>query len=236
MILLTRPAHQQTALKTALIENGFDVLTLPCLHIEPIDYASPLITSNDIVIFTSQNAVFCCQKNNIPCVPTNSFVIAIGPATQVALKEKKIKALIPTQFNSEGLLNLKALQSVRDRSIFIFCGENPRPLLADTLKQRGAHVQVIPCYRRQCPFYTDAELQKLMQHPIECIVSTSPDSLNNLNTLFSHHTAWLHQQNLLVVSEKMQKQARSLGFHRAISRAKAATNEAIVEALLGERD
>ena len=225
-ILLTRPRGQNNELKNKLSAKAFIVSVFPCIEIERVTYEVPQITPDSLVIFTSQNAVrFFDGKSS-------KQTFAIGPSTQSALEKNDISSCLPLQFNSEGLLALDALQNIKGKKIFIICGENPRPLLSDTLTQRGATVELVHCYRRIQPVYTAEEIEPIVQQHFDALVSTSTESLNNLNELLTQHRSWLYNQPLLVISDKMKALAMDLGFISKIIVCKDATNESIVDSLM----
>lgn len=224
-ILITRPQKSAQKLKLLLARHDFDCEVLPCMEIQPIAYNTPKISTNDVMIFTSQAAVEFYRG------AFSSNVFAIGPATQLALRNKQVAASLPVDFNSESLLKVTELQQIKNKSILIVCGENPRLLLSEILQQRGAIINFIYCYRRVKPTYTAEKLQKITQKKFKCIVSNSSESLANLNALFSQQLDWLHQQQLLVSSAHMARQATELGFSKAAWTAKNTTDQAIVDVL-----
>lgn len=206
-----------TILNTRLTNAfGNDAFHLPVIEIQPIAVDSTAIVDFDYCIFLSANAVkhFC----NAVFFHPRSFCIAIGHATKTALIEKGYKKIIlPSIFNSEGLLALPELQQVENKSIVIIAGENPRPLLRETLIARGAHIKTIFCYKRQ-PIAYDMNIifQKLMQHNIKRIVCASSESFFYLMTLFQQpaHHAWLLQKEIHVIGDKMKMEAKTAGFVR----------------------
>lgn len=237
-ILVTRPAHQAQPL-CKLIENyGGTAHLFPTITIKaPHDHNTftqivRQIDSFDIAIFVSQNAV----NATLPLWPRQSTsslaIIAIGPGTQATLQKNNFQVnCIPTHFSSEGLLALPELQTVNNKSIVIFSGENTRPFLKGELQQRGATVTQAIGYRRECPHVSDTELRSQLSHSFNFIVSTSQESLHNFITLFSKWPAWLYQQRLLVINDTMEKLARSHGFTRTPLVANNASDQAIINAL-----
>lgn len=238
-ILVTRPVHQAESLCRALQAQGAETIVFPTVAIQGSSNLNALYTALmhlpecEITIFVSANAV----HHALPHWPKKTLslkTLAIGPGTEKALQQHGMTAdSIPEQHNSEGLLELPALQSVTGRSITIFCGENPRPLLADTLRQRGAKVTQAFCYRRVCPIPQVAEVEKLCTQHLDLIISTSLDSLRNLCQIFAApaHSAWLHPTPLLVVSPAMSEFAQSQGFLQRPIIAESATDEVIANTL-----
>jgi uroporphyrinogen-III synthase len=229
VFLITKPEHQAKNL-CAQIENLggrcilFPTLTIKTLPAEQIAKAISQLSSTDKIIFTSANAVH-------PVIPhwsalSSAAVFAVGPGTASALANLQITAKIPTEFSSEGLLALPDLQTVHHQQIVIFSGIGGRTRLQEELKKRGATVQKIAVYQRECPVLT------AIFPPIEkisLVISTSEESLKNLWAMVGPEgQTWLKEQRLLVISTEMQRLAQRLGFKHPAIRADNASDEAIL--------
>ncbi len=235
-ILITRPKHQAESLSLMLKKLGAKTLLFPTLLIKPLHETPEIqtflkkITHYNFAIFVSANAI-------IPLPAIDSLkIIAIGPGTANALKKNNIHVdFIPNLYNSEGILALPALQNIKNKSIAIFCGENSKPLLKDNLIQRGATVDEIVCYRRECPTITNNELKSLRSKPINLIITTSKESLQNLTKVFPLSSdQWIYKKHLLVISESMAELAHEMGFVSKVIIAKNATDQAIVDTLTND--
>lgn len=225
-IVVTRPTAQAQALMHTLQSHGATALHCPTIDIQPIDWSlNTPIEDFDCIIVMSANAI--PSRCPIP-------VIAIGPGTQKALHAAGIKVSeLPEQFNSEGLLALDILQNVQNKKMLIFCGENPRPLLHNTLTKRGASVTQVFCYRRVKPTLTQDTINPIKKASIDIIISTSSEGLNNLFALFDEHNITLKTTTqLLVISETMQKSARSHWPNHPVIVAENATDTAIMHTLM----
>lgn len=235
--LNTRPKDQADSLNNLLHQMGGLSINLPCIEISappnPLLLKERLNNSaqDDYIIFLSANTLNFLGTHWPDCEAT---LIAIGPGTAAALKKiNKTADYIPEDFSSEGLLGLKVLQNPHGKKITIFCGENPRPLLAETLKARGAIVQEVICYRRvKPPFNVHTELSPLKAASIDCIISTSLESLNNLYEMLAEEGRdWLLSRQLLVINQAMLERAKELGFKKIPLLAKNASDATIVECL-----
>lgn len=243
-VLVTRPKQQSHHLCHLIETAKGTAISFPTLDIYPVKNMKLLCESMkniekcDLGIFVSANAV----NYAIPFwnVHHPKILIAIGPATQCALKKHGFKeVIIPSQYHSEGLLELPLLKNPSQRKIAILCGEHTRPLLAETLRKRGALVTQAECYRRQCPQITPDELAALRSQSVSAIVSTSLESLQNLYALFvPFELSWLLSLPLVVISEPMKHLAQRLNF-KHIQIASSPTDKDIIQALLllyNERD
>ena len=226
-ILNTRPYPQAAPLSKKIIDLGGKVIDFPTLEIMPIQCEPCSWNHMDIAIFTSANAV-CLKQNEI--IPAEVTVIAIGPGTATRLAAHTVVTpIMPESFNSEGLLALPILEKVNDKKLVIFCGENPRPLLKDTLTQRGANLTVKLCYRRVLPEHTEKQKAALLDTPFDIIISTSQENLQNLFSLLGGASTLL-KTPLLVISPKMKRLAEQLGWKHIIVAANA-SDPAILDKL-----
>jgi len=233
-VLNTRPAHQSKALSEAIAALGGNAITFPTIEIIPVQCSKPQLDNVDIVIFVSANAVHLgLEGKAFSQIPSRIPIIAIGPGTTSSLKQYDIThSIIPDQYNSEGILLLAELQNIDNKNIIIFCGENARPLLRETLIQRDAKVTLVECYRRQCPTLNKKEKQRLLENIIDIIISTSKESLNNLyNMLGDDGREKLLKTPLLVISSDMQTLAKNQAWQTIIT-APNASNQAIINTIV----
>lgn len=237
-VLITRPRLQAKTLQNAIESLGGKTFIFPTIEIEPLKNKKILtktltqLHQFDIAIFTSANAVHIIKpfwKNaSYPLI-----TIAIGSGTAKALQQYNIVVdYIPNQFNSEGILALPILQNVYKKKIVIFCGENPRTLLSSTLSKQEAIVSEIFCYSRKLPKYIDSsQIKQIQLLPIDIIVSSSKESLNNLYQLMRDARRWLLRQKLLVISPAMVELAKQLQFTQSPVLAPNPTDDAILTTL-----
>ncbi|MCB1685938.1 MAG: uroporphyrinogen-III synthase, partial [Pseudomonadales bacterium] len=134
---------------------GFETLVLPVLAIDSLSNPAPGRDFN-LVIFLSEHAVNCSSAQRARTdFCAGAQVLAVGTATAAALTAAGVSVSVSGDRRgarlqgSERLLASTALQEVKGQSILIVCGEGGRMLLADTLRRRGADVQLLRCYRRR---------------------------------------------------------------------------------------
>lgn len=185
-VVVTRPARQAGAFAQKLAALGAEAIVFPAIVILPPDDEAPLaaihaqLETYDLAIFVSANAV---EYGAPPRWPARLLAFAPGPGTAEALAAVGIaNARIPaTTLDSEGLLALPELTQVRGRRVVVFRGEHGRELLADTLRERGAHVDTIACYRRAAPVSGAAGLvEALRAGRAHALTLTSSEGLDNL--------------------------------------------------------
>ncbi len=240
-ILVTRPAYQAENLCNLIRENNGIPIRLPTLEIIPIlldaSEIEQYLTQANSVIFTSVNAVrlYCSQLDDAKMqqLKTKSC-FAIGQATAQSLETVGVSVdLMPKQgYNSEALLNLTTLQQVSQQDIVIIRGENGRETLADVLTQRGAKVSYQNVYRRAIPDIDCSDVVTLIkQKQLDFLSITSGEAIQNLVTMLPkmQHDL-LKKIPLVVVSERIETIAKSLGFQR-IERTQAPSDDAILKTI-----
>ncbi len=239
-LLLTKPAHQADSLLDALAGHNISATNLPTIDILPPSDPAPLdtainhITHYHCCIINSANAISPRLANGLK--KSTSLIAAIGPATAKALSDQGICVdLIASPPSSEGLLSAPQLNPtiIAQQRIAIFCGENPKSLLKETLQQRQAIVNEIFCYRRQCAAPSDDAIAAIIEQPISHLVCASRDSLQNLCHILSEkHSAWMLGKALIVINDDMRRMAEEQGWQaQQITVAANATNSAIIKAL-----
>jgi uroporphyrinogen III methyltransferase/synthase len=170
-VVVTRPRAQAASLIAPLEALGATVLAVPTIRIVPRpfdDEVAAVVRSLDdyrLVVFTSANAVhiFAGYLERLTAGPAGSArpggsaggslartaVAAIGPATAAALGAHGVSCdLVPDDFVAEGLLEAFERRGVAPAGarVLIPRAREARSVLPDTLRARGALVDVLPVY------------------------------------------------------------------------------------------
>jgi uroporphyrinogen-III synthase len=124
--------------------------------------------------------------------------------------------IAPTErFDSEALLALPELaaERVAGRRIAIFRGDGGRELLADTLRERGASVDCITCYRRSGPSHGLVPLLAAWRGgQLDALTVSSSEGLRYLvDLLDAEGFAFLQKTPLFVPHARIAENARALG-------------------------
>lgn len=243
-VLVTRPAEQAHNLVQLIEAAGGIAIRFPTIKIEGPSNRSALIKQinelgrADIAIFVSANAV----NKAMPLIagtqspfPQQLQIACVGQGTAGALERFGVRAsLVPHgRFDSEALLDLPALQDVRNKRIIIFRGEGGRELLAQKLRSRGADVQYAECYRRALPS-DDVEplLQRWAHGEIKVVTVTSVETLQNLFAIVGKAgRTLLLQTPIVVISQRVAATCRELGFMHGPYVARTASDEGMVDAI-----
>ena len=242
-ILVTRPSGQAESLVARLSSLGYLVSYEPMLEIQQIEplsiygwEASSHLPCFQHIIFVSANAV----KFGLPYFLANEFLIdkrtvfyAVGSATSKLLKEAGIESISPkNDMSSEGLLELSNFQTVNEETVALVKGKGGLDQLAVTLRERGAILASLECYRRSCPMITSRQLiEKLDDNHIEIAIFSSGESLQNFLSLISAEIERFSRLKLLVPSNRVAKIARRSGWKQRLLISQNATDESVIKAL-----
>lgn len=228
-ILVTRPVHQAAGLVQRVEAAGGEAFVFPALAIEPIAadrLADSLarLAAVDIAIFISPNAARfgMAAIRSHGSLPVDLQVFAVGPGTARELEAQGVAgAITPDGQDSEALLALPELQSVAGRRVMIVRGVGGRPLVADTLRARGADVHFMECYRRVCPQADAASLlQRWQAGGIDAVTIASAETLHNLAALLGETGApLLAATPLFAPHEKIAEAARRFGIAHVVATA-----------------
>jgi uroporphyrinogen-III synthase len=235
-VLVTRPANLAAGLAKKINAMGDIAELFPVIEIKKTSQQARLqsaidtLDTQDVAIFISQSAVQFGvpaiqsrwpKEEAISC-PTlpNLLWAAIGSGTAHALQNLGIHdVLFPSTppYESESLVAMPTFQAahIRGKKISLFRGNGGRELLSETLRSRGALVQIIEVYQRCLPVLDTQMVEKIKhwQHtPFKVMITTSADSLYNLVQLLGNTVDRLTQIPLIVVGARMQKLAKELNF------------------------
>lgn len=217
LVLNTRPAHQAAALSAALAAAGARVSELPLIEIEPLALAPADerllldLDRYDGVIFVSANAARLGLDAVAGCWPQWPHRLpayAVGDSTARLLRDAGLAVTVPAQADSEGLLALPALEQVAGLRFLLLRGEGGRELLPETLRARGARVDVIALYRRVLPAAAAAQWRALAEATPDVVVLTSPDALRHWLAVAGEAAT---VPRWLVVSPRMSALAQAAG-------------------------
>ena len=229
-IVVTRPRAQAGPLAAAIAAQGGQPLIFPLLEISPAADAQPLanavarLADYSLAVFISPNAV----DYALPAIlargpwPAGLLPAAVGQGTARALVAHGVTGCIaPSErFDSEALLALPELagERVAGRRVAIFRGNGGRELLADTLRERGAEVDCIACYRRSGPPGGGAPLLAAWRAGrLAALTVSSSEGLRHLvDLLDTEGRAWLQKTPVFVPHARIAENARASGLRKII--------------------
>jgi uroporphyrinogen-III synthase len=227
-VVVTRPAGQAAHLAEALVALGAKPVLFPVLEIFDVEDNGPLLAAAgrlddfDWAAFVSPNAVEKALKALLArrSWPAHLRAATVGKSSENALAAFGIRDVVAPQdrFDSEALVALPELQDVAGKKVLIFRGDGGRELLGDTLRERGAAVEYLTCYRRGKPDLDPAPLLKLWTDGhLDALTVTSSEGLRNFFDMVGKlGQAWLRKTPTFVPHERIAEQARALGLHEII--------------------
>ena len=233
-ILVTRPADQAGELARMIAAQGGQAVLFPLLEIGAADDLAPLQSAiaqlDDYAwaIFISPNAVAYSLPQILAARrwPAGLRAAAIGPSTVQQLAALGVvKVISPAKrFDSEALLELPAFAAgaVVGEKVLILRGNGGRELLGETLRQRGAEVDAVSCYRRSPPADGTRIVSLLHNRQVDALTISSSEGLRNLLALldtdaFEH----LRRLPLFVPHQRIAQVAAELGLQRVVLSAPA---------------
>lgn len=227
MILVTRPAPHGPRLCAALEKEGYLCHWLPTLCFQSVPSVE-IPDGCDWVVFVSPESV----RQGCPLLG-HQKIAAIGAGTARALEAAgyKVAACPQSHASAEALLALPEFQSVEGQRIAIIKGKGGRTLLVRTLQARGATVTEHMTYQRLCPEQAEVNLSPVHNGQVTATLITSGQGLLNLLRLVGRNgTAFLQKTPVIVISPRLARMAKRLGFS-AIYRAASADAGALQEVL-----
>lgn len=183
-ILNPRLPEQAQAWTQALQAYGADVIELPLLELAACalsqDDKAKLLNLDryDACVFVSANAAkfgLEAVADYWPQWPYGLAAIAVGGASAAPLQAAALNVLLPETADSEGLLAMPELQAeqIAGKRVLLFRGSQGRELLLQTLRQRGASVDVLALYDVLLPAFAQAQWRALSRRP-NVVLLTSP--------------------------------------------------------------
>ena len=224
-IVVTRPQAQAAPLAEAIVAAGGTPLIFPLLEISPaadpqaLAEAAARLGEYSLAVFISPNAA----DHALPALlargrwPAALIPAAVGQGTVKFLAERGVPGCIaPTErFDSESLLELPelAVDRVKGKRVAIFRGDGGRELLAETLRERGATVDCITCYRRSGPSNGVVPLMAAWRAgKLDALTVSSSEGLRYLvDLLDAEGRSFLQKPPLFVPHARIAENARALG-------------------------
>ena len=239
-VVVTRAPGTTASIARSIRAAGGRVVLLPGLSLRalaPDDAVRAAIRDAagfDGWIFTSPSAVrFGVAVVRAVKKRRRQRVFAIGEGTARALARHGIAAIIPPdRADSEGLLALPELKSIRGRRMALVGAPGGRDVIAPTLRRRGARVEAIHVYRREPPRLTERHFAALDAAPDPVIMLVSSgEALGNLVAAVSaRRLARLRTQALVVSSARLVAVARGDAFAEIVMARSAAPGDLLAAA------
>jgi len=193
-VLVTRPENQAESFASRLRREGAVPVLLPTIATiapdswEAVDRAINSLTDYDGVIFTSVNGVrFFCRRleelgHSLSRLPRQG-IVSVGPKTAAALEKLGVESRITEEkLQGEGILEALAGTDIAGRRFLLPRAMQAREILPETLRQRGAVVDVVAAYQTIFPPASAAKVNKLFTNgqKLDILTFTSSSSVSIL--------------------------------------------------------
>lgn len=229
-IVVTRPRAQAVALAGAISAAGGCPLVFPLLEILPPEDAVPLreavarLADYHFAVFVSPNAVAHALPEILAAGPWPAQLrpVGVGPGTAAALAAYGIDdCLLPQgRYDSEALLELSDFSAARvgGTRVLVLRGDGGRELLAETLRQRGAKVDCLACYRRSAPLGDAGPLLSAWRAGrLDALTVSSSEAVRYLVALLDPEgRRFLDCTPIFVPHARIAESARALGLDKII--------------------
>ncbi|MDZ4828116.1 MAG: uroporphyrinogen-III C-methyltransferase [Actinomycetota bacterium] len=182
-IVVTRAREQASGLRTQLEALGAEVVELPAIVLEPIEFAVPDLGGFEWIVFTSANGVTAffgaldrSGRDARALHPVR--VAAIGPGTADALATRGVRAdLVPERFVAESLLDAFPAPARAGAGVLLPRAEVARNVLPEGLREAGYEVDVLAVYRTVAAAPDPGELERA--RTADAVTFTSSSTVTN---------------------------------------------------------
>ena len=243
-VISLRPVGAHAPLRHAAAAQGAKALALSPWRIEAQTDAATrsalrAALATDFVIATSPAAVRAASALHGLKRKRGQHWCAVGAGTAAALRRAGIDEVhSPGQMDSDGLLGLPLLQSLRGHSVGLLTAPGGRGVIAPELQRRGARVLRADVYRRVTVAPSPLAQSRLrrMQSPLWIAVSSGEALQRSLQQLPAELSAKLLAANVSAASARLAQLSRALGFHGRIVVAASARPRDLVAAMHASSD
>jgi uroporphyrinogen-III synthase len=187
---------------------------------------------DDVLIFTSPAAVRYALAL-APC-QTHAVVIGVGRGTAHALHRRGIEAQAPvSQQNSEGVLQLPCMQTLRGLRVALITAPGGRGLLQEHILARGGLLREVHVYGRGAPRLNRRHIEAVLQLPADaCVLLSSGEAIQHLVAQLPIEAQQrLRNASILVSSARIAEQAQAMGFKHLHIAASATQNDLLAAAV-----
>jgi uroporphyrinogen III methyltransferase/synthase len=238
-IVVTRAREQASELRARLEQLGAEVVELPSIALEPLEFELPELHRYEWVVFTSANGVDAFFDRGLERAGLDSRafagtrIAAIGPGTERALSRRGIRAdLVPERFVAESLLDAFPAPSRPDSRVLIARAESARDVLPEGLGARGYAVDVLAVYRTVAVEPDAEDVARVRAGEIDAITFTSSSTVTNFCDAVGPIPG--EQPAVISIGPVTSETARARGL-RVDAEADPHTIDGLVEAVMATR-
>lgn len=239
-ILITRPAHLALQSASLFASQGARCIIYPLVEITSLEFQLPDVSSYDMFIFSSQNAVplffeKVFQAGFDARIFSGRQIVCIGPKTRDALVSYGIKAdVTAADFRAEGIMAMLKDQDLQDRRICLPRALGARAYLREALEERGSTVCEIFVYETTLPADANRDDFCRALDEVQTVVFTSPSGFRHACGLLDDDTALLTDKQLIAIGPVTSRAMENAGLIPHLV-AQEYTDEGIISILKGEQ-
>jgi uroporphyrinogen-III synthase len=219
-VISLRPQGEHASLRRAAAVHGARLIALSPWKLRPrTDDAAcaalRIALDAQRVLFTSPAAVRAAAALLEFRPRPGQAWIAVGSGTARALRRAGVDCVqSPARMDSEGLLELPALQELAGLDVGLVTAPEGRGLLAASLRERGARLLRADVYARETIALSAPALRKLraLQAPALLALSSEGALRHVLAQMPADLLARLRAAPAVAASERLQRIAREAGF------------------------
>ena len=221
-VLVTRAAHQSSALAEKISQRGGNVLFQPAIEIvgpedwtmadslikNLAEYARLVFVSTNAVTFFFDRVIHLQQMENLKAVSPE--IVAIGAGTESAIKSYGLSvSRVPENSNSQSLAKLLIENSVSSNTA-IFRADRGSAVLSDRLAEAGIDFEELAIYRSQNVLQPEpAVLDQMAAAKIDWTTITSSAIGDSIVNQFGNA---LRQTKIATISPTTTDALERLGF------------------------
>lgn len=185
-VVITRPLELAAPFARLLERRGARAIVFPAIEIQPLPAPATLarLADYDMAVFVSPSAVRVALAAQPSWPPRLAAAVGAGTRRQLELTGAQAIIAPPAGADSEALLALPEMQSLRGKRVLIVRGEGGRELLAQSLAAHGALVEHAVCYRRARPAADAAPLVAAWRRgELHALTVFSSEALDNFSAM-----------------------------------------------------
>jgi len=235
-IVVTRAREQASELRLQLEALGAEVLELPAIRVEPVDFVLPALGGYSWLVFTSANGVRAFFERGLDAAGLDARALgglrlaAIGPGTAAALEARGLRPdLVPDRFVAESLLEGFPAPATPGERVLLARAEQARDVLPEGLGERGYVVDVLPVYRTVPAEPDPSVVEQIRAGKVDALTFTSSSTVTNFVDAIGELTG--PQPLVVSIGPVTSATARERGL-RVDAEADPHTIEGLVEAAL----
>ena len=186
-VVVTRAREQASELRQRLEGLGAEVIELPAIAIQPVDFEVPPLERYGWLVFTSANGVHAfVERGLVPAgldarALAGVRIAAIGPGTAAALSGRGVRAdLLPERFVAESLLEAFPAPGPGGERVLLARADRARDVLPAGLSDRGYEVDVLAVYRTVTATPDPVAVERVRRGEVDALTFTSSSTVTNL--------------------------------------------------------